>query len=167
MPTLQVVSDTASSALRRQMRGISSNNRRAIMLMVGTEFQRIGKGALGAQGKHRAESWPALSAKYSKRIGGRTTPTLVMTDTERVKFGKPPGLPHLRDKFAITSVSAREVCVTNDTPYSAAQQLGSGKDSLPARPFFPVNHDEKITPYAGNRILAIIKRGLRHFGAIP
>jgi hypothetical protein len=54
----------------------------------------------------------------------------------------------------ISELTGDHVTVASDRPCAAAQQLGSAKKNIPARPFFPFTKDGKITDTAYHRIFS-------------
>lgn len=74
----------------------------------------------------------------------------------------------LRKSMRITGLTKKTVTVGSDRVYAGVQQLGSKKKSggIPARPFFPIDQRNQLTPLASKRVMATIQRALKSQGLV-
>jgi len=128
--------DAATAPLRRQM-----------AMAMGREFFNIVHSNFGQNGVDRPKTWPALSAKYARRVGrgyatlyrrGRLKASgrlFVMGDKAVIEFGGP------------------------SAPYAEAHQFGT--THLSARPFFPIKgsfETVELTDYTKRRLEQAVQR---------
>jgi phage gpG-like protein len=70
----------------------------------------------------------------------------------------------LRKSPRVTSWTADSVTIGSDRPYAAAHQLGSDKNNLPPRPFFPFYPSGSLTPEGAKRVERALKAALKASG---
>jgi phage gpG-like protein len=106
---------------------------------MGAEFKFICVQNLGEDGIDRPSEWSDLSSKYAKRVG-REYATLDLTG-------------NLLRSIRMETFDDHSTVYVNmdDCPYAARHQFGDEK--MPKRPFFPIDENGEITPYARQRVI--------------
>lgn len=158
---LRLVSDTVTPRMLKQARSLAPDNRRRILLAMGAILRDGTIRNIGNSGPDRPNSWPQLSAAYAKRIG-RSHATLIMTAAERAREGKATGLPHMRDRISVSSVTPDKATVTADITYASKHQL-----NRPRRPYFPVKSNNQPTDKMGRSLISTLRAMLAKFNAKP
>lgn len=130
---------------------LDEHGRKVLLSQLMGRFQQITIGAFGADGEHRPSIWPELKLGYAHEWhGGDSTPTLFLSDE---KHSLASNGPHLIDSFQI-SLSSEQASITNLSPYADTHQYGLG--AVPARPFYPVDEDGNLTPFAQEQLNQVV-----------
>jgi phage gpG-like protein len=131
LPDLQATTAQVEKALGEGMWKLRSN----VHLDLGYALLDVVYSNFGATGMARPIPWPMLSPAYAKKVG-RTYATLEVTGALKGSLGVD------NSNFDFVRVFA-----TDATPYSTVHQYGGG-NNIPARPYFPMDSDNELTPQA-------------------
>lgn len=134
MRAFTVSSVKISGVTGKAWMGLANNPkiRRRVLQAIGARLILETRRNFGPSGVSRPEPWKPLSPKYAKRVK-RPYATLDLTGKLFASFRM--------------SVGTDEVsCFTTGVPYAARHQWGSG--TLPARPYWPIDQQGKLTEYA-------------------
>ncbi len=132
METNVTVKIVGNSGTTRFASFLTDNERNEVLRKIGAKLKFLTVQNFGYTGSNRPSQWAPLSEKYAKRVK-RSVATMDLT-------GK------LMRSLRVSAPDGNSITVSSDTPYDEAQQNGNSR--LPARPFFPINHDGSATPYA-------------------
>jgi phage gpG-like protein len=143
MLAFRQLEDTATPLMERIGGMLSGDIRSGCESAAAEKFKEIALANLGfPPGRDRPEVWADLSdspmgLKYQKKVG-RSIATLFETGAmaKSVQIG--------------VSEGTEVVCLSE---YGAKHQFGDSEKSLPARPFFPMDENEVITPQSERECL--------------
>lgn len=138
-------------ALEELKSKIDEHGRKVLLSQLIGRFQQIAIWTFGEDGENRPSVWPTLKRGYANEYhGGDDTPTLLLSDE---KHSLASSGPHLIDSFQI-SLSSEQASITNISPYADVHQFGLG--AVPARPFYPLDEDGQLTPYAEQELNQVV-----------
>ena len=128
--------------------------RHRLLNAIGRRFLAIALNNMGpGPGEARPAIWAALEKRYAAQVAKRPfrnqpVPTLLRSGALR--------------RSLTASVSGQYAIIEGDSPYAAAHQFGNPARNLPARPYFPMNHDGTVlTPYAHKELVEAALKELK------
>ena len=142
---MQVTRDDWSPLFQSLKEKVSADARRELLFRMINEIRFITQQNFGASGIDRPMPWQILSPGYAweKKKGDRT-PTLMLKGDLIRGFR--------------TTVGDNSASLTNVSPYADEHQFGVGYKNLPARPFYPINEDGSLTPFAEKSLAEVVEK---------
>jgi phage gpG-like protein len=156
---MQVNHDEWTPFLQSLKLKVNRQGRKQLLFQLIGEIYDITVLNFGEYGKNRPIDWKELTEKYAKEYhGGNTIPTLILDPQEH--FNRNGTSKRMIDSFK-TYVSSNKASITNTAAYADQHQLGAKYKGLPARPYYPINSNGTLTPFAEERLREIVDS---HFG---
>lgn len=123
---------------------VSIQGRRKLLFQLIVQLHDISVLNFGESGQARPSEWPRLKEKYALEFhDGDQTPTLILSGKMVNSF--------------VHTIGTDSATLTNMAEYASEHQLGDVANRLPARPYFPVDKDGQLTPYALEKLNQILE----------
>lgn len=151
---MQVISDEWTPFLQSLRTKVNRQGRKQLLNQLIGEIYDITVLNFGENGENRPIYWKELNEKYAKEYhGGNTVPTLILDPREH--FRRNGSAKRMIDSF-VTKSNSETASITNTATYADKHQFGAAYKELPARPYYPVNSNGTLTPFAEERLREIV-----------